>query len=166
MDKEAKQRWHFIMQMLKAYITRRITFARCNVFVHRDERRDLFDITFLTSMFLFFSTQIKVLEFKEEGVEKRLPVGNHYHPRIRWEVFVMSGGEGPLFKFLWRDKGKIKEKNVLEGDVVIIPPGCTTHTFVPLRKGVRIWGLSSVEHDAERFDVIDKIFNPEEDPVP
>jgi hypothetical protein len=100
-----------------------------------------------------------MLVFNPECVENRMPVGNHYHPEEsgRIEFFVAVGGEGDLFRFVWKDPGSTKVQSTVlkHSESCIIPIGAS-HAFVPLQNGCQLKGYSNTPHDPDN-DITDEI---------
>lgn len=73
--------------------------------------------------------QIKVIQFNEESVNKKMVVGNHRHygESGQWELVVVLGEESvPQFDFRYRNyDGNIEERPLFGGEVAVIPPGCS-----------------------------------------
>lgn len=140
----------------------RVVFVIVDVFFHDDPaRRLLTDIT-LPEELPFFPRQIKVLDFHDGGVREGRPVGNHWHPKegCRTEFFVAVGKEDrPLFRFVWKESGQLKETEMRCGDACLIPPG-VSHAFVPMLEGAQLWGYSNIKHNPQN-DIPDVVI-----PVP
>jgi len=129
------------------------------VFHLADERREIDDFTFANKIPIDVR-QVKVITMSGKAVTEGTPVGNHYHTveSGRWELFLVIGkGEEPLFKLRTRDpSGEIEEREMKPGDFCIIPPG-RSHSFVGLKSGAQMIGVSNQAYDSEH-DVEDKLF--------
>ncbi|MCK4818279.1 hypothetical protein KA005_21090 [bacterium] len=138
-----------------------IKFYKVHVFESIDPRRLITDVTLPENVEIPFGlTQFKTITLSDKAVEEKSVVGNHYHTEEsnRWEFFVAVGKENiPLFKFRFREQGgKIQEKEMEKGDACLIPP-TISHSFLPLVKGVQIFGIANLKYDSEH-DVTDKLF--------
>lgn len=136
---------------------------------HTDLRRRINDAAFPEEIALPFSLrQVKTIDFFPEAIEKKMAVGNHYHPveSCRHEFFTVVGLLSEKEKknppdaliFKWRKVGEseIQETKLKVGDACFVPAG-NTHVFVPLREGICLVGLSNKPfNDAD--DVKDPIF--------
>lgn len=104
--------------------------------------------------------QVKVIEFSEEAVRNRLVVGNHRHfgESGQWEMILVLGeGRKPLFHFRYRNHaGKVQEKFLKGGDVVLVPPGCSL-ALVALKPGAKIIEISNQEYRHMNY-MDDKLF--------
>jgi hypothetical protein len=93
--------------------------------------------------------QIKVMEFSEEAVSRKLVVGNHRHfgESGQWEMIIILGhGRKPVFRFRYRNyKGKVQEKFLKGGDIALIPPGCSL-ALLALKAGAKLIEISNQEY--------------------
>ncbi len=104
--------------------------------------------------------QIKVIEFTEEAMKKKMVVGNHRHfgESGQWEVIVVLGaGRRSIFRFRYRNyKGKVQEKLLSGGDVVLVPPGCSL-ALVALTADAKLIEISNQEYNDMNY-MDDKLF--------
>lgn len=130
-----------------------------------DERRTLNDAALGKSFdFPFAAKQFKVLTMSQQAVDRKLAVGNHYHPKEsgREEFLVVLGGKSgekslPACRLRYRELGgAVNETELMFGDACYVPAGWS-HAFLPLRPGLQILGVSNKEF-REEDDVPDKLF--------
>jgi len=104
--------------------------------------------------------QIKLIDFSEESVSRKMIVGNHGHFRNsdQWEIIVILGeANQPLFQFRCREyDGQVQEHFLSGGDVVLIPPGCTL-ALIALAANSRILEISNKEYHAGNY-IVDQLF--------
>lgn len=136
-----------------------IVFSKVEVFQHTDPRRIIDDTTFPEAI-SFPVRQIKTITFSDDAIRDGRAVGNHLHTKEsgRWELFVALGDtDESLFRFRFRKPGgKVQERIMQAGDTCVIPPE-HSHSFVPLRTGATILGISNQPYDSAH-DVPDKLF--------
>lgn len=137
----------------------KVRFLKTKEFSNIDSRRSIFgtagDLGFPLQI-----RQIKVIEFSEESKKKKLIVGNHRHfgESGQWEVIVVLGtGKKPVFRFRYRNyKGPVKEKKLIAGDVVLVPPGCSL-ALIALQAGAKLIEISNQEYSKINY-MDDKLF--------
>jgi hypothetical protein len=136
-----------------------VSFLRTKYFEHIDSRRSIAGIAGDLGIPLQIR-QIKIIEFTEEAIERRLVVGNHRHfgESGQWEmIIVLGGGRNPLFRFRYRNyKGKVQEKLLKGGDVALVPPGCSL-ALMALKSGSRLIEISNQEYSDMNY-MDDKLF--------
>jgi len=125
-----------------------VSFLRAKPFENKDARRAISGAAGDFGIPLQIR-QIKVIEFSEESVSKKLVVGNHRHfgESGQWEVIVVLGaGRKPLFQFRYRNyMGEVQEKLLKGGDIVLVPPGCSL-ALVALKAGASVIEISNQEY--------------------
>lgn len=131
-----------------------------------DKRRTIDEVILGREFEIPFAVkQIKIIRLTKEAVDQGLAVGNHYHTieSGREELFIVWGGKSakkhaPIFKFKYREFGReeIQDVELMSGDACYVPPGWS-HSFLPLKAGLEIWGFSNMEYDS-KHDLPDKLF--------
>lgn len=150
----------------KGNAMKKIAFFKINSGKHSDERREITEVLLpekISQTLLKESKseiQCKILVFAEAGIRARISVGNHYHTiqSNRHEFFVAVGdSKVVLFDFYYRrnHKGRIYKRKMYAGDGIFIPPN-HSHTFVPRRKGAKIFGFANQAYNSDH-DVVDKL---------
>lgn len=136
-----------------------VSFLRTKHFEHFDSRRSIAGIAGDFGIPLQIR-QIKIIEFTEEAVARKLVVGNHRHfgESGQWEIIIIiGGGRSPLFRFRYRNyKGKVQEKLLKGGDVALVPPGCSL-ALMALKPGGRLIEISNQEYSDMNY-MDDKLF--------
>ena len=136
-----------------------VSFLRASPFVNVDARRAISGAAGDFGIPIQIR-QIKVIEFSEEAVSKKLVVGNHRHfgESGQWEVIVtLGGGRKPIFQFRYRNyMGEVQEKLLKGGDIALIPPGCSL-ALLALKAGAMLIEISNQEYSNMNY-VDDKLF--------
>jgi len=137
----------------------KITFGHAAPFENSDLRRVISGVAGNLG-FPLQIRQIKIINFSGESVKQSLVVGNHRHlgESGQWELIVVLGSETTeYFKFRYRNYlADIQEKNLVGGDVVIVPPGCSL-ALVPLIPGAQVIEISNQEYRNMNYE-IDQLF--------
>lgn len=98
--------------------------------------------------------QIKVIQFNEESVEKKMVVGNHRHygESGQWELVVVLGEENiRQFDFRYRNyNGKVQERSLFGGDVAVIPPGCSL-ALIALHRNAMMIEISNKAYSSKNY---------------
>lgn len=137
---------------------------------HIDERREIYEAVLLKGIAFPFSRLLltQVIVFSQKNFEKRMVVGNHYHPTKskRRELFSFIGMVGEeeknnplqaaLFRYRKGGDTEICESVLNLGDYVLVPPGYS-HAFISLRPGVMMLGISNKSF-SEKDLVVDELF--------
>lgn len=104
--------------------------------------------------------QIKVIQFNEESVSKRMVVGNHKHygESGQWELIIILGkADEAQFNFRYRNyDDNINEKILMGGEVVVIPPGCSL-ALIGLHKNAMLIEISNKIYNSENY-ITDVLF--------
>lgn len=136
-----------------------VSFLRTKQFENVDSRRSISGVAGDFGFPLQIK-QIKVLEFSEEAVTKKLIVGNHRHfgESGQWEMIIILGhGRKPIFRFRYRNyKGKVQEKLLKGGDIALVPPGCSL-ALLALKARARLIEISNQEYSNINY-MDDKLF--------
>jgi dTDP-4-dehydrorhamnose 3,5-epimerase-like enzyme len=95
--------------------------------------------------------QIKLIQFNEESIKKKLVVGNHKHygESGQWELVIILGEKDvKQFDFRYRNYNEnVQERILYGGDVAVIPPGCSL-------------GLVALHANAMLIEISNKVYNP------
>lgn len=136
-----------------------VTFLRTKGFANSDARRSILGVAGDFG-FPIQIRQIKVIDFSDDAVARKLVVGNHRHfgESGQWEVLVILGsGQKPEFQFRYRNfESEVFERLLKPGDIVLVPPGCSL-ALVALRAGARLIEISNEEYDNMNY-IDDKLF--------
>lgn len=130
-----------------------VSFLRAKQFENVDPRRSISGVAGNFGFPLQIK-QIKVIEFSEEAVSRKLVVGNHRHfgESGQWEMIIILGhGHRPMFRFRYRNyKGKVQERLLKGGDIVLVPPGCSL-AMLALEVGARLIEISNQEYNSKNY---------------
>jgi len=95
--------------------------------------------------------QIKLIQFNEDSIKKKLVVGNHKHygESGQWELVIILGEKDvKQFNFRYRNYNEnVQERILYGGDVAVIPPGCSL-------------GLVALHVNAMLIEISNKVYNP------
>lgn len=127
-----------------------VTFYKNSSFLNNDLRRLISGVAGDFGLPMQIK-QIKVIQFNEESVKNQMVVGNHRHygESGQWELVIVLGGfDKKQFNFRYRNYDEeARERVLMGGDVVVIPPGCSL-------------ALIALRADAMLIEISNKIYNP------